>query len=69
MKTTTHDSRRASGTGPEEWRCVRCGKLLGLVREGRVHIRFAGGHQYVVGFPATGACRRCGTLNEVSPRD
>ena len=47
-----------------EWRCVRCRKLLGVDVGKRLHIRFANGHEYLVGLPATGTCRGCGTLNE-----
>jgi hypothetical protein len=49
-----------------EWRCPRCGKLLGVMRDGRLHLRFTRGHEYLVGFPTTGICRGCRTLNEVS---
>lgn len=49
-----------------EWRCTHCGKLLGLFEGERLHIRFARGHEYLVGFPATSVCRSCRTLNEVS---
>ena len=49
-----------------EWRCRRCGKLLGMLRDGRLHLRFARGHEYFVGFPATATCRGCRTLNEIS---
>jgi hypothetical protein len=54
-----------------EWRCTRCGKLLGVQRGARLHLRFARGHEYLVGLPATGTCRVCGTLNEtgVQPPD
>jgi hypothetical protein len=48
----------------QEWRCGRCGKLLGVVDDGRLHLRFARGHEYLVGFPATSVCRGCRTLNE-----
>jgi len=47
-----------------EWRCTQCGKLLGVLKGKRLHIRFACSHEYLVGFPATGICRCCGTLNE-----
>jgi len=47
-----------------EWRCKKCGKLLGLHTGTRLHIRYARGHEYLVGFPATGTCRGCGTLND-----
>lgn len=50
----------------KEWRCRRCGKLLGVVRDGRLHLRFTRGHEYLVGFPATGTCRSCRTLNELT---
>lgn len=50
----------------KEWRCTRCGKLLGLLRDGRLHLRFARGHEYLVGFPATSVCRGCRTLNELN---
>ncbi len=47
-----------------EWRCSTCGKLLGIITRGRVHIKFTRSHEYIVGFPATCSCRACGTLNE-----
>jgi phage FluMu protein Com len=48
-----------------EWRCAGCGRLLGLIlRSGRLHLRFAHG-EYVVGIPASNACEKCHTLNEV----
>jgi phage FluMu protein Com len=50
----------------KEWRCSRCAKLLGLLRDGRLHLRFARGHEYLVGFPATSVCRGCRTLNELN---
>jgi phage FluMu protein Com len=49
-----------------EWRCTRCEKLLGVMEGDRLHIRLARGHEYLVGFPATGVCRSCRTLNELS---
>ena len=49
-----------------EWRCTRCGKLLGVLEGPRLHIRFARGNEYIVGFPATSVCRSCRTLNELA---
>jgi len=48
-----------------EWRCTKCGKLLGVFEGERLHIRFARGHEYLVGLPTTGVCRYCRTLNEL----
>ena len=56
-KPTTHDS---------EWRCTRCDKLLGVCRDGRMHLRFARGHEYLVGFPVQATCRGCRTLNHAT---
>ena len=34
-----------------------------------MHLRFARGHEYFVGFPVQATCRGCGTLNQAtSPR-
>ncbi len=52
----------------QEWRCRRCGKLLGIRIDGRVHIHFTRGHQYLVGYPTTVICRKCKTLNEIDTR-
>ncbi len=49
-----------------EWRCHHCDQLLGRLRDGRLHLKSARGHEYLVGPPATGKCRGCGTLNELS---
>lgn len=56
MKSTKH-----------QWRCKGCGNLLGILDGNRIEIRFARGHQYLVGFPVTCVCRdpRCNTLNEI----
>ncbi|MEM0935211.1 MAG: hypothetical protein AAGJ91_04810 [Pseudomonadota bacterium] len=51
-------------TSKSEWRCTRCDKLLGVCRNGRTHLRFARGHEYLVGFPVQATCRGCGTLNQ-----
>lgn len=49
----------------EEWRCIHCNKLLAVIDGDRLHIRFARGHEYLVGFPVTSVCRGCRTLNEL----
>lgn len=48
----------------QDWRCASCGKLLAILRGDRLHIRFARGHEYLVGLPVTCVCRNCRTLNE-----
>ena len=55
-----------ANAGATEWRCTRCDKLLGVCRDGRMHLRFARGHEYLVSLPATATCRGCGTLNEAN---
>lgn len=49
-----------------EWRCTCCGKLLGVCRDGRMHLRFARGHEYLTGYPVQAICRGCSTLNEAT---
>lgn len=61
-----HVSTPPSNAGSTEWRCRRCDKLLGVCRDGRMHLRFARGHEYFVGFPVAATCRGCGSLNQVT---
>jgi len=49
-----------------EWRCQRCGKMLGSESGGRLHIRISRGREYRVELPAQANCAGCGTLNELS---
>lgn len=49
----------------QEWRCVDCNKLLGVLAGGRLHIRIGKGHEYLVGFPVTVSCQNCHSLNEL----
>ena len=53
-------------TSNSGWRCTRCDKLLGVCRDGQMHLRFARGHEYFVGFPVVATCRGCGTLNRAT---
>jgi hypothetical protein len=53
-----------SSRGPD-WRCPRCGKLLGRRCDGRLHLRFTRSHEYLVGLPVAATCRSCGTLSEI----
>ncbi len=62
----------ASGAKPKpttsnsDWRCTQSDKLLGVCRDGCMHLRFGRGHEYLVGFPVQATCRGCGTLNQAS---
>ena len=49
-----------------DWRCTRCDKLLGVCRDGRMHLRFSHGHEYFTGLPVEAICRGCTTLNRFS---
>lgn len=76
--TTIFSPRQTAQTSPSaacmttpmisnsEWRCTRCDKLLGVCRDGRMHLRFARGHEYLVGFPVEAICRGCRTLNHAT---
>lgn len=50
----------------KEWHCTRCDKLLGVLRDGGLHLRFTRGHEYLVSLPGTCTCRGCMTLNTIS---
>lgn len=51
-QTSRTDAANTAPNSPNpEWRCTRCDKLLGVCRDGRMHLRFARGHEYLVGFP------------------
>ena len=66
--TSWTDGAKTRPTTPNtDWRCTRCDKLLGVGRDGRMHLRFARGHEYFVGFPVVATCRGCGTLNQGGP--
>lgn len=56
--------RRTGDIGSDDWRCASCGRLLAVLRGDRLHIRFARGHEYLVGLPVACVCRNCRTLNE-----
>lgn len=58
---------RTAGTS-SDWRCSCCGKLLGVRRDGLMHLRFQRGHEYLVSYPATATCRDCGVLNHANSR-
>jgi hypothetical protein len=45
-----------------EWRCT-CGKLLGLVRDGKLHVRPYRSHEYMVSLPAEATCHFCGAVS------
>jgi hypothetical protein len=46
-----------------EWRCLECGKLLGVRRGAKLQVRVQG-HDYLVSLPVEACCRGCGTHNQ-----
>ena len=46
-KVTAGRATRMAGTA-NDWRCSSCGKLLGVRRDGVMHLSFARGHEYLV---------------------
>ena len=62
----TSDAKTKPPTLSSEWRCTSCDKLLGVCRDGGMHLRFARKHEYIVGFPVVANCRGCGTLNQTT---
>lgn len=63
--TTPTSTNRRPETANSDWRCTSCAKLLGVCRDGRMHLRFTRGHEYLAGFPVQATCRGCGALNEL----
>lgn len=63
---STNRETRSTTPPKNEWRCTRCDKLLGVCRDGQLHLRFTRGHEYLVSFPAVATCRGCGTLNRAT---
>ena len=59
----SHNAGTVPSTTEREWRCSSCAKLLGVCRDGQMHLRFARGHEYLVGFPVVATCRGCASLN------
>jgi RNase P subunit RPR2 len=45
-----------------EWRCLKCGKLLGVRRGGKLQVRLQG-HHYLASLPVEATCRGCGIHN------
>lgn len=62
----SHNAGENPTSNDREWRCNSCAKLLGVCRDGQMHLRFARGHEYFVGFPVVATCRGCGSLNKVT---
>lgn len=55
-------SRPVSAAQAAEWRCLECGKLLGVRHGARLHIRLQR-HNYLVNLPAEAVCHGCGAEN------
>lgn len=46
-----------------EWRCCRCGTLLGVWRSGKLHLQYKRA-QYLVDGKVLAVCRNCSAINE-----
>lgn len=57
--------RTTNSAGDIRWVCP-CGRLLGALSASRLRLKPHDGDEYLVSFPTTCKCRRCGALNEVS---
>ena len=55
-------TRPPQSVPPAEWRCLECGKLLGVRHGARLHIRLQR-HNYLVSLPVEASCHGCGTPN------
>lgn len=51
-----------------EWRCRKCGGLLGVERDGRIHLKHKRA-QFVVTGVVLAVCPRCAELNETRGGD
>lgn len=49
----------------QEWRCITCGKLFGMVDGIRLYIQSNNSPSYAADLPATAICNKCGTINEL----
>lgn len=56
-------SLRPSVVPPTEWRCIECGKLLGVRHGARLHIRLQR-HNYLVSLPVEAVCPSCAAENQ-----
>ena len=57
-----HDATQNLCLPKAEWRCLECGKLLGVRRGGKLQVRVQG-HDYLANLPVEATCRGCGTFN------
>jgi hypothetical protein len=57
--------------GEKRWRCIGCGKTLGVLYGRRLQVRLAKGHRYTCGLPVTCRCpnHHCRELNEITEAD
>jgi hypothetical protein len=54
------------GPRPIDWRCPSCHALLGVEREGALHLRYKTAI-YVARGPVRAVCRRCHEVSERTP--
>lgn len=72
-RTPTPDnaSLRPEQARSTQWRCHRCGHLLGIVRGHRLHLRIGRRFDYTTALPAVCTCPdlRCRAANDIAAVD
>jgi hypothetical protein len=62
-QSSQHATVPSSAIRAAEWRCLECGKLLGVRHGARLHIRLQR-HMYLVNLPVEANCYGCGAKNQ-----
>ena len=57
-----HSAKPKPSPSHAEWRCLECGKLLGVRCGAKLQVRMHG-HNYLVSLPVEASCRGCGARN------
>lgn len=52
----------------KEWRCEKCERLLGIWRNGKLHLQYKKA-QYLVNGSVLAVCPNCAALNEVDSKE
>ena len=47
------------------WQCEKCGCLLGVIKNQKIHVRCRDSSKYLIAGEVVASCRRCGELNQI----